>query len=409
MNARELLGVLRGRWRIAVAVFLLCLLAAAVFMAVRPKTYTATTRLFATVDAKGDATDYTQAAQFAQLQLKSLPGLVTSTEVLGPVIDSQRLETTPDALAKRVTASVVVDMLWMDISVQDSDPVRSQAVAGDVARQVISSWSRLNVPTSAVERMRLSVVTPAQVPTAATSPKLMTTLATGLVLGLLFGVGAAILREATLRHLKTPSDIERHLGLSYLGVIAVNPGDRPQPLAATDVATVLTAWTKMPSVLLVAAANCESQVSSQAARCLGAGFAGLGRATAVLDLSGASTDGDHTVDVRDLLGDAEPWRLPARNLGPTVLALDASADALHFAGSSAVERVVSQLHQSCDVVVVAVPASSAGLGIAAVARLVDCAVLVSTPHERRAELVTARKQLTQHVTQVVGYIGVIPV
>lgn len=410
MNVRELLGVLRRRWRVAATAFLICLLGAAAFTAVRPKTYTATTRLFATVETSGGAAGQVQAAQFAQLQLKSLPGLVTSAEVLRPVIDSQSLGMTPDALSKRVTASVVVDMLWMDISVQDSDPVKSQAVASAVARQVISSWSRLNAPTSTPVRTRLSVVTPAQVPTAVTSPKLAPTLAAGLVVGLLLGVGAAILHEATLRHLSTPFEIERHLGLPFLGVISVNTDYRTRPRAAADMATALTAWVEMPSILLVAAAGDGSRVASQAARCLGAGFADLGRTTAVLDLSEAPADsghGDHSVDLQDLHKEAEHWRVPAVDSGPNVITLGAGVDALQFAGSLAIERMISQLHQNRDVVLIAAPSSSCGLGIVAVGRLADCALLVSMPRESRAGLITARKQLAEHATRVVGYARVL--
>jgi len=58
-----------------------------------------------------------------------------------------------------------------------------------------------------------------QLPKRAVSPNMPLNVATGLAMGLILGLAAAIGREQLDRTIKTPDDIERELGLSFLGLL----------------------------------------------------------------------------------------------------------------------------------------------------------------------------------------------
>ncbi|HET9048709.1 MAG TPA: polysaccharide biosynthesis tyrosine autokinase [Chiayiivirga sp.] len=65
----------------------------------------------------------------------------------------------------------------------------------------------------------ISIIDHAQVPIIRFSPSLRRNLALGLLLGLFLGVGLALLLEFLDDTLKTPEDLETHLGIGVLGVV----------------------------------------------------------------------------------------------------------------------------------------------------------------------------------------------
>jgi len=65
----------------------------------------------------------------------------------------------------------------------------------------------------------ISIIDHAQVPRGRFAPSLRRNLAIGLLIGLLLGVGAALLIEFLDDTLKTPEDLETHLGIGVLGIV----------------------------------------------------------------------------------------------------------------------------------------------------------------------------------------------
>jgi capsular exopolysaccharide synthesis family protein len=65
----------------------------------------------------------------------------------------------------------------------------------------------------------ISIIDHAQVPLIRFSPSLRRNLALGLLLGLFLGVGMALLLEFLDDTLKTPEDLETHLGIGVLGIV----------------------------------------------------------------------------------------------------------------------------------------------------------------------------------------------
>jgi len=70
-----------------------------------------------------------------------------------------------------------------------------------------------------VEQTNVSILSPAVAPTEPSSPKVTFNLALGAMLGVLLGVGIALLREMADRRVRSAQDIEADLGVPVLGAL----------------------------------------------------------------------------------------------------------------------------------------------------------------------------------------------
>lgn len=74
-----------------------------------------------------------------------------------------------------------------------------------------------------VEQANVSILSPAAVPIAPSSPNVLLNLALGSGLGLALGVGAALAREIADRRIRSPRDVESELGIPLLGELLRAP------------------------------------------------------------------------------------------------------------------------------------------------------------------------------------------
>lgn len=76
------------------------------------------------------------------------------------------------------------------------------------------------------------LITDASPPLRASQPKTVLIVAGGTVFGLLLGFGVAMWRERMNRSFRTPSDVERYLGLECLGILPMLPSSVTTPIPA---------------------------------------------------------------------------------------------------------------------------------------------------------------------------------
>lgn len=195
MEFAEYLLVLRKRWVSVVLVTLLGAALAAVAILVMPKTYTASTSLFLAVDAGSTAGELQQGGSYAESQVKSFAQIATKPVVLDPVISDLGLNTTSVELAKQITASVPTDTALVGIDVDGSDPELTQKIADATAKQLVQVVGELSPSgTNGAKMVTATIVEPAVTPTEWTSPRVVLYIALGLLLGILVGVGQAVVR-----------------------------------------------------------------------------------------------------------------------------------------------------------------------------------------------------------------------
>lgn len=199
MTLAQYLRILRGQWLIVVALTIAFTVGAAVFSWTRTPIYSATAQMFVTT--RGDDSDIsalTQGSTFTQQRVKSYVSIVKSPGVLQPVIDNLKLEgSTPQGLAPRISASSPPNTVLLNVTAEDASPERAAAIANGVAAQFTKYVTELELPSgTGTSPVKVTVTSPAVIPTVPISPRTTLNLALGLLLGLGLGVGAAVLRDS---------------------------------------------------------------------------------------------------------------------------------------------------------------------------------------------------------------------
>ncbi|KRF43256.1 cell shape-determining protein [Terrabacter sp. Soil811] len=231
MELQDYLNVIRKRWMIIAAVALVTLGLAAAYTALTPRTYAATTRFFVSTPGSDDTTSsLAQGNTFSQARVKTYAQVLKDPSVLQPVIDDLGLKTTPTLLAERVTTSIPLDTVLIDVTVTDSTPAGAQRIASAISKVFPKYIAEIESRPGKESPIAVGVTSPATLEPAPVSPKPTRNLALGLVLGLLLGFGVALLRDVLDKSVKSQRDLEAVTDRTILGGIAFDEDASAHPL-----------------------------------------------------------------------------------------------------------------------------------------------------------------------------------
>lgn len=219
-----LVGTLRMLSRhargIAVSALVVTGVALGLSMTATPQ-YSATAALFFSLQHGNSATDLAQGVTYTRDQLASYAALAQSPAVLRPVIDQLGLDSTPAALAGRVSATAATETVVLDVTATSSSATESARIANAVAAQLTTAVMAV-APTDTTGRatVRVTPVTPATPPAHPSSPRTLLNVISGLLGGLLLGVLYAALREALDSRVRDASRVEALTDVPVLGRLA---------------------------------------------------------------------------------------------------------------------------------------------------------------------------------------------
>ncbi len=196
MDLRGYCRLLLRRWRVLLLVFVLVggLLAGAGFLI--PTAYTANIRLafvpnispFSTIEARQGAQSY-----IAE-RMKTYAQLVTTTQVLQPVIDSVGLGVRVPDLVKDMEVTIPPDTLVINISVSAPTAAKAATAASRIADQMSQAVAGLEgAPSVADSPVHVDVLQPADVPLRRSSPNTVLNFAVAAVVALIAGLFAAVI------------------------------------------------------------------------------------------------------------------------------------------------------------------------------------------------------------------------
>lgn len=223
MDLREFIDVLRRRWRFVAVCVLLGLGAAVAVTAVTPRTYTGQAQLFVATNDKDSSNAYA-GGLFTQQRVKSYTKIANSPAVLEGVIAKLNLNTTPEQLAKKISAQAPLDTTLVDIRVQERSAARAQAIADETAVQFTQYIDNIETAsTDAPPLVKASVIGDPGPPSSPTSPRPALNLAIGLLCGLVVGTAGAVLRQSLDATVRSASDVRRRLGITVLGALPKPP------------------------------------------------------------------------------------------------------------------------------------------------------------------------------------------
>lgn len=232
MDLKELLRILRRRWRIIVAVFAMALIIGAIITLTTTKIYASSARIFISTDVNNTTDAYT-ASVFASGRVASYAALATSGEVLQRVIKDQGLNLTPGELAPKITATVPTNTVLIDITAQDPDPRAAESIAHGEATALASYLAEVETPAgkgSNTTPVHATVTDDASFNPTPVLPHSSLNLAVAGLLGLLLGVALALLRDLLDGTIKGSVDIESITDAPILAHIAFDSSVPKAPL-----------------------------------------------------------------------------------------------------------------------------------------------------------------------------------
>ena len=223
--------VIRKRWRIIVAAMLVVLAGAALVTVLSPKVYEAQTQLFVSTSGGSNSSDLLSGSNFTQQRVLSYADVITTPNVLDPVIKTLGLNTSAATLANQITATVPLNTVLIQVAVTNTNPRVAAAVADALGKQFITTVANLeSVSKSQPSPVKVTVVSTPTVPTAPISPRKTTNLALGVVLGLLLGLGLALLRDLLDTTIVGEKDCAEVTDAAVIGVIAFDADAPTRPL-----------------------------------------------------------------------------------------------------------------------------------------------------------------------------------
>ena len=230
MTVQDYLRLVRRHWVIVLIGLVLGLAAGGGGSLLISPQYQASAKLFVSTQSSGTNSDLLQGGNFAQQRVRSYADVATSPEVLAPVIDTLHLDSTPQELAGRVRAAAQTDTVLLSITTTDSSPDQAVRITDAVAAQLVATIDELERPESGPSPVKATVVQPAATPTAPVTPDIPRNAALGGILGLLLGVGIALLRETLDTKVRTESDLRELTDTTFLGSLPFDADATKRPL-----------------------------------------------------------------------------------------------------------------------------------------------------------------------------------
>ena len=212
IELREIFFIIRKRaWMVVAITGLALVLSAVISFYVQTPVYRTSTTL---IVIKEDQPVVDQGTLMLNRQLvKTYAQIIQSRTVAEEVIPSLNLDMTPTALQNRISVNAVGDTEILRIDIEDPNPVRARILANRVADVFI-------VQIGGIMKIdNVSVIDRAVVPDEPFKPRPLMNMAIATVLGLMIGLGLIFLLEYLDNTIKTPDDVQNHLGLPILSGI----------------------------------------------------------------------------------------------------------------------------------------------------------------------------------------------
>ena len=214
IDLREIFGMLRKRWLMIASITLIAaILAAGVsFFLLKPQYEASTTMIVSYKQNQEALMDYNQ-LQMSQKLATTYSQIIKSNRIADKVIKKLDLDLSSKDLNSKISVSQVETTEIFKITVKDNDPELAALIANteaEIFKQEINEMMKVD---------SVSTIDVAKVPESPVAPNKVMNIAIATVLGMMVSVGLVFVLEFLDRTYKTPSDIERHLGLPILGAI----------------------------------------------------------------------------------------------------------------------------------------------------------------------------------------------
>lgn len=220
MDLKDVLQAVRSGWWWLVTGLLVGLAVAGMLNWLATPLYSSSTRLFVAVAGSTDTSAAQAGNLFSQQRVTSYVPLLTGKSLAGDVVDELDLDLTPGQVAGKVSAEVLPESVVVQVTVTDTSAERAQAIAAALGRRFSERVTELEADVTAV---RVTTTEEAEVNPDPVSPAVNRNLALGGILGLLIGLGVALLRSRLDNTVKTGDDVQALAGTGLIGTVLEDP------------------------------------------------------------------------------------------------------------------------------------------------------------------------------------------
>jgi tyrosine-protein kinase len=214
----DLLELIRRHLRIVVAGLLLGLAVAAALSLTAVRTYSSSTQLFVGTAGSTASADAYEGNLFSQQRVASYAQVLTSRELAQRVVDATGLPLTAREVAAKVAVTPLPDTVVLDVVVTDTSAERAQQIAAALAQQFTGRVAELETPRGSTSpTVTITTIQDADLNPTPVSPDVLGNLWRGAAVGLVLGLGVALLRGHLDRTVREVDDVEQSTGSPVVG------------------------------------------------------------------------------------------------------------------------------------------------------------------------------------------------
>ena len=197
--------------------------------------YQANTRLFVSTNSGATLAETYQGNRFSQERVASYAELLMGQTLAQNTIDKLGLTMKADELRERVNATAKIDTVLINVAVLDESPVRARDIANTLSDEFVQMVRELETPEDgSPPDSRVVVEQRASIPESPVVPKTQRNLAIGLAVGLLLGIGLAVVRDVLDNTVKARNALEELTGAGVVGSIPLDKERRKQAAIAFE-------------------------------------------------------------------------------------------------------------------------------------------------------------------------------
>ncbi|SCG50939.1 capsular exopolysaccharide family [Micromonospora echinaurantiaca] len=230
MDLYRQLRLVRQHWWIVLLTIMVALGVTA-FVTVRAEPrYVASVTFFVTTPSQG-VTDAYQGGLLMQQRVKSYAELLTSDRLAQAVVAENSVGLTAEEIQRRVSTSTETGTVLLRASVTDTDQTRALRVTETLSAKFVELVQKVETPANGqTGPIKIEVVSGPRVSSSPVSPQPVRNFAIGGLLGLLCGMGLAILRGLADVRLRDAATLQRTTGSPLLGEIPFEGSAKSEPL-----------------------------------------------------------------------------------------------------------------------------------------------------------------------------------
>lgn len=236
MGIQEFVKLLRSRWVTVCVITAAALLGSLIYTWFTTPLYQASTRMFVSTTSGASLADLYEGSRFSQERVLSYTQLLMGENLAQRTINKLGLEMDPKSLQEEIKATAKPDTVLIDVSVLDRSPTRARDIANALSDEFVQLVAELETPPNAKIRpdSRVVVEQRASIPTKPLIPNPPRNITLGLAVGLLLGIGAAILRDRLDNTIKDRETLESITEVGTVGSIPLDKERRREPAISFD-------------------------------------------------------------------------------------------------------------------------------------------------------------------------------